>query len=292
MNSKPINFLVPAGRRLILLLLVYALGLIIAAVAGTALGAMGGPEKATAMMRIATIVQDVFMLVLPAVVTAVIVTRNPAGLLAIDRLPSLHMLLLAVGVMLVSSPAMSWIIELNNALELPQSLSGLEQAMRDMEEAANAAIELVIGPHTPANLVMSILIVGVMAGLSEELFFRGALQRMLSSSQLSAHAAVWITAAIFSLIHFQIFGFVPRMLLGAFFGYLLLWSGSVWLPVIMHTLNNSMFIILQYTTGTGDIPVSGENSWMIVVASALLTATGLYLLYRQRTGRSARSNGD
>ncbi len=277
---KPVKFVIPSGQRLTLLFLTYVLGLIITSVASAALTSMGGPERATAMLRIATVVQDIFMLVLPAVITAVIVTRNPAGLLAIDRLPSWRSILLAIAIFFVSSPLMTWIIELNASISLPESLAEFEQTMRAMEQNATTTINQVIGPRDGINLVISILIIGVLAGLSEELLFRGALQRLLSATKLSRHGAIWVAAIIFSAIHFQFFGFVPRMLLGAFFGYLLLWSGSLWLPIIAHIFNNTIFLILRHITGSGEASIPAEviPTWISVAISAIATASLLYLL--------------
>ncbi len=278
-----VKFLLPSNKRLTLLFLTYILGYMITVLAGSALALFGGAEKATAMLRISTVVQDVFMLVLPAVVTALMVTRNAAGLLALRRFPNFKIVLVAIVVMLVSSPAMTWIIELNASIHLPESLSGLESTLRTLENNAATAVETVLGAHTIPNLLMSLMIVGVLAGFSEELFFRGALQRLLSSTRMSQHAAIWLAAIIFSAIHFQFFGFVPRMLLGAFFGYLLLWSGSVWLPMIIHMVNNSMFIILRYTTGSGEPQIFPEApAWIPIVVSVLLTIAGLWWLYKNR----------
>lgn len=274
-----IRFLVAPGRRLLMLLLTYIVGMIVTAFASSLLLRMGGEGRALPMMRIATVVQDIFLFVLPALITALIVTRQSVRLLAVAKLPSLQMSLVAVVIMLVSSPAMSWIIELNNNIHLPESMAAFEASMRAMEDSASAAIESLMGPHTIGNLIMNILIIGLMAGFSEELFFRGGLQRLLSTTKMSNHLAIWLAAFIFSALHMQFFGFVPRMLLGAFFGYMLLWSGSLWLPILLHALNNSMYVVLKYATGSGEPEIAGGDEWYTILLSALLTAIGLYLIY-------------
>ncbi len=268
-----------------MLLLTFVVGLVVTGLAGGLLLNMGGPDKAVAMSRIATVIQDIFMLIMPALVTALIVTRQPVKLLALGRMPSAGRVLIAIAVMLLASPAMSWIIELNSSIQLPESLAALEQKMRAMEDSAQATLDFMLGAHTPANLFVNILLIGLLAGFSEELFFRGALQRLINSTGLSATAAIWISAIIFSAIHMQFYGFVPRMLLGVYFGYLLVWSGSVWLPVIVHAFNNSMFLVLKYMTGNGDPSIGAEGSMesvIAIIASVLATAAGLILLYKTR----------
>lgn len=276
-----LRFLVSPGRRILMLVLTYIVGFIVTGFVATLLMKMGSGGRELAMLRIAAVVQDVFMFILPPLITALIVTRQPVRLLAIGRGPSLQAVCLAVIVMIVSSPFMSWIIELNQSVHFPESLSALEASMRTMEDNAAAAVDALLGAPTPANLVMNILIIGVMAGFSEELFFRGGLQRLLATTKMSPGVAVWISAIIFSALHMQFFGFVPRMLLGVFFGYLLLWSRSVWLPMIIHTFNNSMYVVLKQVTGSGE-PEFGDvtNSWIAILVSALLTAAGLWLLYK------------
>lgn len=268
-----------------MLLLTFVIGLVVTGLAGGLLLNMGGPDKAVAMSRIATVIQDIFMLIMPALVTALIVTRQPVKLLALGRMPSAGRVLIAIAVMLLASPAMSWIIELNSSIQLPESMAALEQKMRAMEDSAQATLDFMLGAHTPANLFVNILLIGLLAGFSEELFFRGALQRLINSTGLSATAAIWISAIIFSAIHMQFYGFVPRMLLGVYFGYLLVWSGSVWLPVIVHAFNNSMFLVLKYMTGNGDPSIGAEGSMesvIAIIASVLATAAGLILLYKTR----------
>lgn len=278
-----IKYLVSPGKRVLLLILTLIIGFIITGVCSSVLLNLGGEDRMQAMMRIATVIQDVFMLILPAVVTAMIITRKPAALLAIDSKPSLRVILLAIGVLAVSSPVMSFIIEWNANLHLPESLSGLENILRAMEDSASQSLSLMMGGHTPINLIINILIIGIMAGLSEELLFRGALQRILISTKMSTHLAIWISAILFSTVHFQIFGFVPRMLLGAFFGYMLLWSGSLWLPILLHALNNTLYVCLQYFTGNGEPDMgSAGSSWAGITLSLILTVLGLYLIYKNR----------
>lgn len=284
-----IKFLVPPGRRIVMLLLTYIVGFIVTGVISAMLLRMGGAERHVAMMRIATVVQDIFLFIVPALLTAVIVTRQPVRLLAIASMPRLSTSLVAIAVMLVSSPLMTWIIELNDSITLPGSMAALERSLRAMEDAAAGSVELMLGPSTLPNLIVNILIIGIMAGFSEELFFRGALQRLLSTTRLGKYSAVWIAAIIFSALHMQFFGFVPRMLLGVFFGLMLIWSGSLWLPILLHALNNSMYVVLKYATGSGDPSFDMMPRPATIALSALLTAYGLWWLWRNRVGQPSNS---
>lgn len=281
-----LKYTVSSSRRLILLACSYIAGLVLASVALGILLAVS--KNALAMMRIGIVLQDILMLVVPAVLTAVLVTRRPAELLRINSFPRLQPLLLGLLTLVVATPLMEWLVAWNENFTFPESLRWLEDALRSMEDRAGDSVEFLLGPHTIGNLVMSLLLVGVLTGFSEELFFRGALQRLLASTRMNRHVAVWVAALIFSAVHMQFFGFVPRLLLGAFFGYLLIWSGSVWLPMLAHMLNNSLYIITRYVNGpeASDAVTATNTSWGAVVISLAFTAvclTALYLTCARKT---------
>jgi hypothetical protein len=214
-------------------------------------------------------------------VTALLITRLPATFLAVDRKPRAQTLLLAIATMIVSIPAMNMLISLNNSITFPESLKALEIAMRHAEDAAAQSVDTLIGGNSVPSMIVSVLIVGVLAGFSEELFFRGAFQRLLTTGNVNKHLAIWLVAFCFSAMHMQFFGFFPRMLLGAFFGYLLYWSGSLWLPIFMHALNNSMYIIGSWAVGGDKSALNTyDDDISIVFLSIVLTAAGIYLIHR------------
>ena len=88
--------------------------------------------------------------------------------------------------------------------------------------------------------------------LAEEFFFRGAIQHFLSSVLKNKHIVVIITAFIFSVIHFQFYGFIPRFLLGIYLGYLAIWSGKLFLPILAHFMHNSLSLLFDYLSKKND----------------------------------------
>lgn len=271
-------------RRLFILAGAMFIGLIIAGSLAIMLG-----NDTTPRVRVITILQDMLVFILPAVGTAMMSSRLPARWLSVDRGFPIWALVAAVLLMVVSVPLQNFVIRWNEALTLPDFLISLERWMADAQLRADRSLELLAGGSTVADLVMGLLIVGVFAALSEELFFRGAFQRIISDGSGNAHAAIWIGAIVFSAFHLQFYGFVPRLLLGALFGYLVWWSGSLWLPVTVHALNNSVVVVSQWLsrrTGTDSvIDTIGANSAWMVTASAVLTAVALWLIHRSCAGR-------
>lgn len=252
-------------------------------------------SRPEAAVKISVIIQDLLIFIVPAVGTAMIVTRLPARLLCVDRLPRLNIAIISILVLICSIPAMNAIVEWNKGWHLPQSLATAETFFRQLEEGAEATTRLLMNGASIPSLIVSVLIVGVLAGFSEELFFRGALQRIMSQTRMNSHIVIWLVALIFSLFHFQLFGLVPRMLLGAFFGYLLWWSKSLWLPILLHVFNNSIVVIAEYNNnnpsgisagndmGINNIGTDFSSSADIVsvIASVILTTIGIWIIYRK-----------
>ena len=273
-------------QRVIFFICIAVIGFLISGMCGGLL--LSKFPGSTAAMRIAAVIQSIFQLILPAIVTALIVTRRPATFLAVDRQINLPMVLFAFAGLLAATPAMNLIINLNQSLSLPESLSGLENALRTMEDNAAKSISLLQGSHTAGNLILNILIIGVLAGFGEELFFRGTFMRLMTTGRINPHVAIWTVAIVFSAMHLQFFGFVPRTLLGAYFGYLLYWSRSLWIPIIIHAANNIMYICWQWAygaTGNETTPVDTigtDGNWLAVIISIILTTGIIYVIKRRR----------
>lgn len=244
------------SQRIIMFISVSMIGLFIAAVLSTIIMMRG--QTATTM-RIATLINDIIMFVMPPVICAVVYSYRPAEYLRVASAPGPTPLILAVGTMICSIPMMNMIIEWNEGLSLPSSFAAMESWMREAEQRAGDTVNTLMGGSSAGSLILSILIVGVLAGFSEELFFRGGIQRLLVSGRVNTHVAIWVTAFLFSAIHLQFFGFFPRLLLGAFFGYLLYWTKNLWVPIVCHILNNSIVATVTWMTARGSVTSGSLN---------------------------------
>ncbi len=219
------------SQRLLLLFSLFILGVMLTGGIGYLLGRLS--SNTLAIGRITIVAQDLFAFTLPAIITALLLTRLPADFLRLRSLPRSRQLLLYLGATLVLQPIVEGINKLCEMLPWPQSVL-------DIEQAAQNEILGIIGTVSPLNVIISLLIIALLTGLAEELFFRGALQGIMQSRPMSAHLAIWLTALIFALMHGQLVGLLPRTLLGAFFGYATVRTGSLWTAVACHTLNNAL----------------------------------------------------
>ncbi len=232
----------------------------------------------TKTLRIATVIQDCIIFILPAIVTAIIISPLPVRFLKIESSVHLSPLIWAILAIIVSIPLMNWIVLANESIQFPESFSGLEAWMRIHENEAQASVKILLGDHSISSLCINLLLVGILAGFSEEIIFRGTLQQIFYTAKMNSHLAIWLTAFIFSAIHMQFFGFIPRLLLGAYFGYLVFWSGSLWLPIIMHALNNSIVVYSSWlheigegSEGDNTLNQFGATSPVLIICSAILT---------------------
>lgn len=266
------------SRRLLLLLCLMLLGVIV-----TSLLLLFVPDgNLFAMLTM----QDILAFIMPAVVTMGILYRRPLGAMGLDTAPPLSAIAIVILFYIISLPAMNWLVEMNKAMSLPTWMAGIEQAMRAAEDSATETTRQILDINSVWQLIVCVLVVGVLAGLSEEMLFRGAMLRTMQQSRLGKHAVVWITAILFSAFHLQFYGFVPRMLLGVWLGYLLVWTGSLWVPIIAHTLNNSTVVMFSYLThlgllneGYGDhlgLPAQGSFPWLAIVS--IIASSALVIL--------------
>lgn len=247
-----------------------------------------------ATLRIYVIIQNLISAILPAIIVAVLISNNPIAFFGLGKIPSLAQVLLTIIIMIIAIPTMNWIVAWNASLHLPQFLSPVEEWMRNLEDSAADTTFALLDNKNIYSLIITVLAVGVFTGFSEELLFRGTLQRIFQSRPMNIHLAIWLTAIVFSFIHFQFFGFVPRLLLGAYFGYLFWWTKSLWVPVLAHVLNNSMVVINSYIYG---VEQATNNEFAIGVGagnlpdvfsllSCFFTAILLYIFYRFYSSKS------
>jgi len=185
-------------------------------------------------------------------------------------------------------PALSVVASWNAAARFPAWAAGFEQWARAKEDEALVLTKFLTNFPDMAHLLVGLLVVAVVPAVVEELVFRGVVQRNLVRWTGSRTVGVWLAAAVFSAVHFQFFGFVPRLLLGLLLGYLYEWSGNILLPMAAHFTNNALQLILLYVVQHRAAVPAALNPdanvalpWPLVALSAVLGAGGLYGLWRQ-----------
>ncbi len=195
------------------------------------------------MLRLLQLFSSVGTFLVPALGIAWLCSPRPRHYLSVDTLPGGRAFLLGIGALCCLFPTITLAEILNKQLELPAFLAPVEAWMQQQEAAAEQLTELLITGRGIAPFFSNLIVIALTAAVTEEFFFRGALQRLLGRMIRNPHTVIWAAACIFSFFHLQFYGFLPRLLLGAYFGYLLLWSKSLWLPVCAHFLNNAIAVV-------------------------------------------------
>jgi len=179
----------------------------------------------------------------------------------------------------------SFFIEWNINFQFPEYMSGFGDWAREKEDALEQLTRYILDFTSLGYFVFVLVVVAVLPAVGEELLFRGLIQKQIQRISGNAHVAIWVSAILFSAFHVQFFGFVPRLLLGAFFGYLYVFSGNLWYAFLAHFVNNGFTLIMFYLFQKGLIAYDVENtdSVPLTMVGVFVVIGGFlfYLFYKQ-----------
>lgn len=202
-----------------------------------------GDPRMIHFIRGLLLIQFLGLFLIPSVLFAYFSDPKPTQYLGLKQ-PQKHIYwILAVVAMFVAIPAVEYIGALNQKMNFG---SQTQQWMKGMEEEAAKQIQFMLSKHTVGELLTNLVFISVFAGVGEEIFFRGILQRMFIRAFKNPWMGIVFTAAIFSAFHFQFFGFFPRLALGIVLGAIYWYSGSLWTAIIAHFVYDGSIIVLAY----------------------------------------------
>lgn len=208
----------------------------------------------------------------------------------------LNMRAAVIGSLLIFTilPFINLLTEWNMQLSLPEGLSNLQRWMEAQEASANALTENFLSGGTIGDFSVNLLMIAVLPAIGEELFFRGVLQRLFHEWIQNIHVAIVLTSLLFSALHLQFFGFLPRFLLGMLFGYFYYWSGSLWLPILTHFVNNGMAVVVAWLSANNIIKTSykefGNYEMNTVTLIFYTTISGILIFFLWQSTKNAIRN--
>ncbi|MBR3467042.1 MAG: CPBP family intramembrane metalloprotease [Bacteroidales bacterium] len=244
---------------------------------------MESADPVTAI-RITQTLTTIGTFLVPALLFAYCQDRRWFSYNAADRIPKQSMVNMVLVLSVTLLPVVGVLSAFNQNI-MPQE-GAVAEFMRDLEEAANHILEVVTSQRSSWDLISNILVFAVLAGICEEFFFQGALQPLLMNWTRNPHVGILLTALIFSALHFQFYGFIPRFLLGLYLGYLFYWSRSLWLPILAHVLHNALSILVDFTLQGRGIDTDSmqftdmRGSLPTAAACALISAMAIVYLWR------------
>ena len=107
-------------------------------------------------------------------------------------------------------------------------------------------LNYLLKPDSILGGILLFIAVAILAPLGEEIIFRGFLQQTLEKQWKDTTLAILFTALIFSLIHMNPYWFIQIYFLGVILGFLAWKTKSIIAPLILHSLNNSMALLLSF----------------------------------------------
>jgi membrane protease YdiL (CAAX protease family) len=239
-------------------------------------------DMSPALTRLLLACQHMLFFILPGIAFSLLFYR-PQTLksLHLDHFGHWKLLVLGLLFLLASYPLVNLSYLVNEAIPLPSWASSLEDQAQD-------TLEAILKMDNPLIFLANLLLIAVLPGIGEELIFRGILQKELSGLFRNPIAGIWVAAFIFSAIHLQFEGFLPRLALGAVLGYLFYWTNNLWIPIIVHAFNNGLQVILIYAMdldiSTFDETGSDQLKWWMLPLSVLVMYAIYSTLIKYRNG--------
>jgi membrane protease YdiL (CAAX protease family) len=204
-----------------------------------------------------------------------------------DKIAPLQLVGYVLILSLLILPVIACLGYFNEQISFPESMHNIEMWMRKMEDANKMILQRLTKNSTIPILLTNLVIMAIFPALFEEFLFRGTLQPFFTKWFANKHVAIIVTAFIFSAIHFQFYGFIPRFLLGIYLGYLFVWGKSLWLPIIAHFMHNAVTLILVYGAQQRGIDLNAMDPGQIqgfypfVIFCTTCIGVGIYYLWRK-----------
>jgi uncharacterized protein len=240
--------------------------------------------RSLAILQYFQVVQSFGLFILPPLFAGWFFTRNSLEFLKLNHSPKLSIYGLTLLVIFLMLPFVNWLINVNEGMQLPAFLKNIEAWMQATEAQAAELTDAFLNTGTISGLLFNLFMIALLPAVGEELMFRGVLQRLLHDWTKNIHVSIFLAALVFGLFHLQFYGLLPRVFLGMVLGYLFYWTGSLWVPVFVHFINNASAVVAAYFESTGATSAKWEDfgstdNVFLIIGSFLLTGITMYFIY-------------
>ncbi|ANH84041.1 Abortive infection protein [Niabella ginsenosidivorans] len=252
--------------------------------------AMGNPAYLKEMQVLQTFT-TVFGFLVPAIATAAFLSRKPLKLIGFEQKPGARQLVLTVGIILTGLGVSSALGYLTYQLPLPQQVKIFFDRWENMYASQVTGL---ISLKNPSELVVSVLILALVPAICEETFFRGGLQNFMYRSNRNLWLSVIVVSLIFSAVHMSGYGFLSRFALGIILGLIYQLTGSIWLNILAHFINNALAVIMMYTevqAGKSVADAMNDKSGSYWGLAAIPVVVLLFLLLFRKTKQTELADG-
>lgn len=237
-------------------------------------------QQGLTMIRISQVCQTMGLFIFPAIVIPLLFTKPIGRFLGFNRV-SFSLVVISIILMILFIPGINLIASMNAKVPMPSW-------MIEMERAASRIVKAMLETENVGLFLTNLFVVAIIPAIAEELFFRGLVQKYMIRWTKKAFWGILISATIFSAIHLQFQGFIPRLMLGMLFGYLYFWSGSIWPAIAAHFANNATAVVVYFLIGRGDISSNLDTfgnvneMWQGGIFSLLVSGLLIWIFWRSR----------
>lgn len=214
--------------------------------------------QAIRINRLMLLFQHLGLFVVPAMLFAQLSSPGWTKYLRFNPMPGKY-LWGSVALIFLGIPTINALAWLNGQMVLPEFLETIERLFQSLEENAADLTAALTETGDMGDLLANLFVIAFLASLGEEMIFRGLLLPIFARWTGSKHLGVWISAVLFSAMHLQFYGFLPRLVLGALLGYLFLWSRSIWAPIVAHFTNNAWALIGIFLVSRGEMDADVDS---------------------------------
>ena len=235
------------------------------------------------LLKIMQLINSLGMFIIPALIFAFLVNRNVASYLKLNAKIRFKNILFVLMIVAAVMPMLGLLVNWNESVKFPSSM---EAWMKATENEATVLTEAFLNVNTYSAFFFNLFLIALIPAIGEEFIFRGSLQKILQDWVKNPHVAIIITATIFSAVHLQFYGFIPRVFLGIILGYVFYWTNNLWYSIMLHFLNNAFSVTTYFFKNRGVFDIEPfENkiseSAVIIFISTIILIFFLYLLQKQ-----------
>lgn len=258
---------------------IYVMLFLICTLLGSAISLFMAVGNNINLLKAAQGISHVMMFTIPPIGLYLLTREKPLQEIGFRKINPIWAFFAGLALMFISLPITNLLTEWNEGMNFGDAFAKIEELLKSMEDAATALTERMLEVDSIGGLLVNLLVIALIPAIGEELTFRGVLQQALTKGCKNPHIAIILTASIFSFIHFQFYGFFPRMFLGLILGYMFYATGSLWTSIAMHFLNNGTAVVVYYLDHKGiidaDVDSFGATSSVVLITLSIAATVAI-----------------
>ena len=163
-----------------------------------------------------------------------------------------------------------------------------------LDDSVEKTYNSLLSSHSVFEASFIIFVVAVTPAICEEIFFRGYIQNSLEQ-KWKPFWSILVTAVFFGLFHFNPYGLVALIILGAYLGFAAHTSNSIFVSMVIHFTNNFVSVIAYFVLGDKELintTVTGNENLSPAVISfvALAIVFGVFVYLLKKNYHKIASN--